>query len=217
LIVVVGVRSQAQAPAPPISVAVLPFAAPEGTPDDARDAESLARDVATALSQWRWAAVVPPGSSSPAGDARSVGKALNVRYVANGDVRQVGDRKVVTVHLIDAATGASAWSDRLEFAAGSSLEPQSAPATRVSRRLRSALYDAEIRRASSNPIAGNAWDLVLRGDAFHHSIQRSRDRRARSNTNRRCASQLRAGSGVVVTNLNLTTNGLDLDPSSPGW
>jgi len=208
----------AQELAPPISVAILPFSAPEGTPSDTRDADTLARDVATALSQWRWAAVVPPGSSSPAGDARSVGKALNVRYVANGDVRQVGDRKVVTVHLIDAATGATAWSDRLEFAAGSSLEPQSAPATRVSRRLRSALYDAEIRRASANPIAGNAWDVVLRGDATlatqYNDLATVRAARKQYEQALRIDPNfVPALVSIVMTNFNLTTNDLDLDPA----
>jgi adenylate cyclase len=155
------------APAP-MSIAVLPFAAPGGGPAENQFAETLTRDVTTTLGRWRPAAVASQGRVSAyvgkATDARSIGRDLNVRYLADGEVRRTGDQYAITVHLVDTASGTNAWSDQLEFDAVQPVEEHSAPATRLAKRLRTAIMDAEKRRATVHPISGSAWDLVLRGD-----------------------------------------------------
>ena len=97
-------------------------------------------------------------------DARAVGRELNVRYLVDGEVRRSGTKTAITVHLIDADSGTNAWSDKLEFDAAHLPKEQTAPVTRVARRLHSAIYEAEMRRAAAHPVLGSAWDLVLRGD-----------------------------------------------------
>ena len=159
----------APAPAlPPISIAVLPFAAPGGGPAEEQIADALTQDITTALSRWRWATVAAAGPTSAHKgktiDPRSVGRELNVGYLADGEVRHAGNKIAVTVRLIDAGSGTIAWSDRLEFDSLRPSEGQGVPATRLSRRIRKGMYEAEMRRAAARPIPGNAWDLVLRGD-----------------------------------------------------
>jgi tetratricopeptide (TPR) repeat protein len=53
----------------------------------------------------------------------------------------------------------------LEFDLLRPPEEQPAPAVRLARRLRTAIYETEMRRAAASPVPGSAWDLVLRGDA----------------------------------------------------
>jgi TolB-like protein len=152
----------------PISIAVLPFAATGGGPAEIQFADALTRDITTALGRWRWATVVSPGRTpaytGKAIDARAVGHELNVRYIAEGEVRQAGNKIAVTVQLIDTEFGTNTWSERLEFDTTQSAEGESVPARRISGRLRKSIYEAEMRRAAAHPVSGSAWDLVLRGD-----------------------------------------------------
>ena len=154
---------------PPLSVAVLPFAAAGGNRDDDQIAAALTRDLTTNLSRWRWATVASvnkaPDSRAKEFDARIVGRELNVRYLVDGELRRGSDKDAITIHLIDTRSGANAWSDRLEFDLLRPPEEQPAPAVRLARRLRTAIYETEMRRAAASPVPGSAWDLVLRGDA----------------------------------------------------
>ena len=153
---------------PALSIAVLPFTAPGGTSTDDEFADTLTQDVTTALGRWRWATVASAkkltGFKGREIDARAVGRDLNVRYLVDGETRRSATKIAVTVHLIDAESGTNAWSDKLEFEAAHLAQEQTTPATRVARRLHSAIYEAEMRRASAHPVSGSAWDLVLRGD-----------------------------------------------------
>ena len=152
--------------APPLSLAVMAFTAPGGDAADGRFAASLAQDVTTGLSRWRWTTVASGREIASHGgqdlDARAIGRKLNVRYIVEGQVRSVGERRVIHASLVSADTGTNVWSDQLEFDASGS---QHALAARLYTRLRNAIYEAEMRRASTNPVPGSAWDLVLRGDA----------------------------------------------------
>ena len=154
---------------PPLSVAVLPFAAAGGNRDDDQIAAALTRDLTTNLSRWRWATVASvnkaPDSRAKEFDARIVGRELNVRYLVDGELRRGSDKDAITIHLIDTRSGANAWSDRLEFDLLRPPDEQPAPAMRLARRLRTAIYETEMRRAAASPVPGSAWDLVLRGDA----------------------------------------------------
>ena len=159
----------AAAPVPPaLSVAILPFATLGGDPADEQYAAALTQDVTTALGRWRWATVASGRKAAATKgkeiDARAVGRGLNVRYLVDGETRPAGNKVTITVHLIDAESATNAWSDKLEFEAVHLPGEPSAPATRVARRLYSAIYEAEMRRAAAHPVSGSAWDLVLRGD-----------------------------------------------------
>ena len=105
-----------------------------------------------------------PDSRAKELDARIVGRELNVRYLVDGELRRGGGKDAITIHLIDTGSGTNAWTDRLEFDSLRPPEEQAAPAVRLARRLSTAIYETEMRRAAAHPVPGSAWDLVLRGD-----------------------------------------------------
>jgi adenylate cyclase len=154
-------------PTPPVmSVAIVPFAAPGGSPAEARFAEALTQDITTLLSKDSWIHVVAQGlvttyTAKPF-DPRSVGRELKVRYLVDGEVRRAGSRIAVTMHLIDVDTGANAWSDRLELEAERPPQEQNVPTRRLGRRLGNAIIEAEERNAEAHPRSDSAWNLFLR-------------------------------------------------------
>ncbi|HXT03394.1 MAG TPA: adenylate/guanylate cyclase domain-containing protein [Casimicrobiaceae bacterium] len=150
--------------APALSIAILPFATASGAPDEARFANALTEDVTTTLGQWRWARVsahgLVAGYTGKSVDARAIGRQLNVRYVVEGDVRRQPDQFIVATHMIDVATGAQAWSDGLKFA---TAQGPPVPHLQMAKRMRAALMDTEIRRATKERPTSDPMDLVLRG------------------------------------------------------
>jgi tetratricopeptide (TPR) repeat protein len=104
-------------------------------------------------------------TSSTAVDARTVGHALGVRHVVEGDVGWAGEKLVVTVRVVDAASGTQSWSDRMEFAPSLlALEPD-APRIRTANHVNSAISAAEKRRAVQRAEPASALNWVLRGNA----------------------------------------------------
>jgi len=89
-----------------------------------------------------------------------------VRYLVDGAISRAGAKFVATVHVVDAESGANAWTDRLEFDGSEVPNTPNAPAMRLGWRLWTAVYEAEMRRATVRPVPGSTWDLVLKGDAM---------------------------------------------------
>ena len=157
-------------PAPPaMSLAVLPFAAPSGSPGDEQLAAALTQDLTTALGQRSNTKVAAnalvSGYKAGAADIRTLGHSLDVRYVVEGEVRRVADETIVTAHLIDTVTGAQVSSDRLRYASSQPAPGQPVPWVQLTRRLRSGLAAAERRRVVDHPESRRPMDLVLRGNA----------------------------------------------------
>ena len=103
----------------PLSVLMLPLAAPVGDADASRFAEALTRDVLSRLGRMS-------GDAGRLrivffkGDARSVhstetaelGRRFHSRYVLDGNVVRTGNDNTVNFRLVDAATGGQVWSAR---------------------------------------------------------------------------------------------------------
>ena len=162
------------APAPPaLSLAILPFATPSGTAAEEQFANALTQDLTTAMGKWGRAKVAAhalvASYKSGAIDIRTLGRSLNVRYIVEGEVRRDADVTIVTAHLINAVTGAQAWSDRLRYPSRPEAAGQPDPSLQLTKRLRTGLQTAEQRRAVEHPETGNAMNLVLRGDAASDS------------------------------------------------
>jgi class 3 adenylate cyclase/TolB-like protein len=161
--------------APPMSIAVMPFGAPGGSGRDEQFADALSREVANGLGRAREVRVVSHGAASgwkgrPV-DARTVGRELDVRYVAEGSIERTGERALVTVQLVDAMNATQVWNARFELQAGASGENESALSRSITASLRAALYDAEGRRAAGTPrVGGNATDMVNRAQAMFTDI-----------------------------------------------
>jgi adenylate cyclase len=161
-------------PTPPaLSLAILPFATPSGTTGEEQFANALTQDLTTAMGQWGRAKVAAnalvASYKSGAVDIRTLARDLNVRYIVEGEVRSDANVTIVTAHLIDAVTGAQAWSDRLRYASSPGMAGQPDPSLLLTKRLRAGLQAAEQRRAVEHPETGNAMNLVLRGDAASDS------------------------------------------------
>jgi adenylate cyclase len=154
---------------PSMSIAILPFTAGSESDADKQFAELLTNDVTTGVGANRWLTVAPSSLASAfigkTVDLPAVGRQLNVRYVAEGEVRHIGDKQVVTLRLTDTKSRKQAWSDRREYdLAALAAKPDTAQ-LQLSRRLSNAVTEAETQRVAAEPTAGTPLDLVLRGDA----------------------------------------------------
>ncbi|MEO8751987.1 MAG: adenylate/guanylate cyclase domain-containing protein, partial [Casimicrobiaceae bacterium] len=98
-------------PAPPaVSVAVMPLVAAAGNAATSQSAEPLTRELTAMLARSGTLVRVVPVSQAQAkaagGGVGATARTLNVRYLAEGEVRQGQDATVVDLRLLDGATGA---------------------------------------------------------------------------------------------------------------
>ena len=155
-----------RSPAPPLSVAILPFSAPAGDAAEVQFADAVTRDLALGLGRIRVLHLVSSGATEmyqgKALDARNVGRELNVRYLVMGNVRRVGERIAVDTQVVDTATATQLWSDRLELDEGRRTSDQSSLLARLTRRAYEAVFYAEVAHADKAPAAdASAAELVL--------------------------------------------------------
>src|SRR6266567_386560 len=156
---------------PPVSIAILPFAAPGGTQADEQFADAVTRDLTTALGRWRIANVASLGlAASYKGkpfDPRSIGRELNVLYLVEGDVRSAGEKTTVTTRLVSAGTGTQIWTVRQELPPAQVTKGPGDLAAWLASRLRTDIYSAEKQRAAHLQKAdATPLDLVLQADAL---------------------------------------------------
>ena len=161
-------QTTAAAESPTLSIAILPFAAPA---DEQLVATLMPEITAAFWRNGRAARLAAPALIAPYQgkhvDARAIGHELNVRYVAEGEIRRTGDTRVLSARLINAANGAQIWTDRFEVPAEELPRSYDAFATRVARHIWYALLDAEKDRVAHQPPTNlTATDLWLRGAAI---------------------------------------------------
>jgi TolB-like protein/tetratricopeptide (TPR) repeat protein len=117
------------------SIAVLPFDNLGGDEATGRLAEGLTEDIITDLARYRDLDVIARNSTGvyrgvPV-DIRKVGTDLDVGYVLEGSIQRQGNHVRVTAQLIDAQTGAHAWSQRWDRRAADVFVVQTEIAERV--------------------------------------------------------------------------------------
>jgi len=157
--------------APTLSIAILPFMAPADSPVAQQFADTVSQDLMTRFARiTRSALVVAPGVAATyrgkTVDPRAAGRELNVRYIAEGDVRPAGDRLVVRAQLIDAGSAIQIWSEQRDVTTTRTQDQQDDMVAGITESLRTALYQAEQRRAAQlSPQNANAMELVLRAYA----------------------------------------------------
>jgi adenylate cyclase len=160
--------TRAAAEPPTLSIAILPFTAPA----DQQLGEILLPELTAAFGRVaRFVRMASPALvASYKGkqvDTRTIGREVNVRYVAEGEIRRAGDTRLLSVRLIDAASGAQIWSERFEVPAGELPASYDAFATGIGRHLSIALLRAEQDRAArQSPASLTATDFWLRGGAI---------------------------------------------------
>jgi class 3 adenylate cyclase/TolB-like protein len=151
-----------------LSIVVLPFKTPDGSPEDRYLSEGILSDLTTDLSRIEGSFVISANTAATYEgkivDPKQIARELNVRYILEGSLRRVGPRVRINAQLIDAATGGVAWADRIEGDWANFVELQDQITGQLARTLDLELIAAESRRAQSErPHKPDAVDLAMRG------------------------------------------------------
>ncbi len=171
------------------SIAVLPFVNLGGSPEHDYFADGVAEDIMTALSRFRWFAVVSRNSSF-AFRGRSVGlteigRALGARYLLEGSVRRSPGSVRISAHLVDAANASQLWAERYDFGGslevGEMLSMQDRIAEQVAGAIEPELLRSESSLAAKRLHRGSTtgWDMVHRGAWLFHKVGCETHRQAR--------------------------------------
>jgi adenylate cyclase len=103
-------------------------------------------------------------------DIKQVGRELGVRYVLEGSVRKAGKRVRITGQLIEAATGAHIWADKIDGALEDVFDLQDEITLRVVGAIEPSITQAEISRAQEKATSNlDAYDFYLQALAVHYS------------------------------------------------
>ena len=153
------------------SIAVLPFQNMSGDPEQEYFADGMVEDIITALSRFKSLFVIARNSTftykGKAVDIKHVGTELGVRYVLEGSVRKSGGRVRITGQLIEAATGAHLWADKIDGALDDVFELQDQVTQSVVGAILPKLHQAEMDIAARKPRSTwSCYDKYLRGNAL---------------------------------------------------
>lgn len=158
-----GLARQPPEGAPP-SLVVLPFTHP-AQPDAAALADSMTRQLTSAVSRLSGLAVIAPAVAAPLGSRRGemqkIGRELKVRYAVDGRIERIGDEVSSVVHLVDADSGSSLWSNRLQAPAVAAETAPLALIGQLSESLRAAVRAAELKRIATGSDTATAYALTL--------------------------------------------------------
>jgi TolB-like protein/DNA-binding winged helix-turn-helix (wHTH) protein len=155
------------APAPRLSIAVLPF---RNLGDDKSQdylADAISDDLTTDLSRLPGSVVIARESSDVykgrAVPAEQIGRALHVRYLLEGSLRAVDGIFRINAQLIDAQNGAHLWADRFDVARDKLAVTQSAIVGHIASALDIKLLALESDRSlHERPDDPDALDLYFR-------------------------------------------------------
>jgi TolB-like protein/Flp pilus assembly protein TadD len=153
------------------SIAILAFENLSGDPEQEYFADGIAEDIITALSRFRDLIVVARHSSfafkGKAVPVPQIGRELGVDYVLEGSVRKAGNRVRITAQLIDAATSAHIWAERIDRDLADLFEIQDEVTERIVSTLANRLERTEQQRASrKRPETMRVHDYILRARAI---------------------------------------------------
>jgi TolB-like protein/Tfp pilus assembly protein PilF len=100
-------------------------------------------------------------------DPQEVGQALNARAVITGRVRQMGDRLIVGIELVDVANDSQLWGEHYNRSLSDIFEVQEEIAREVTEKLRLKLSGTEKRQLAKRPTEKTeAYQRYLRGRYF---------------------------------------------------
>jgi class 3 adenylate cyclase/TolB-like protein len=156
----------------PPTLAVLPFANLSGDPAQDYLAPAIAEDIMMMLSTSPLVQVVSRSSSFSAAssaDAMAMASRLSVDYVLEGSLRRDGDVFHISAQLVDAQSGRSLWSERLEQQGSKIVAMQEAVARKIYATLAAttgklAAFEESLTWAKAAPSL-EEYDYHLRGAA----------------------------------------------------
>jgi DNA-binding SARP family transcriptional activator/TolB-like protein len=138
----------------------------------------LAEAITTALSRFRWIAVVSSASlvrfGGPEADPLSLRSALDLDFLLTGSVQADGGRVRITLRLLDLhASGEVVWAQRFDRAAANLLALQDEIAAAVVAQIDPEILLIEAKRAASRPpVDPSAYELVLRAIPAIYRLER---------------------------------------------
>ena len=91
------------------------------------------------------------------GDAKQIGRELNIHYVLEGSVQRGGNHMRVNVQLVDAESGNHLWADRFDKPVADLFDMQDEIVARLANALNTQLVFAEARRAEPEPKIRIPW------------------------------------------------------------
>lgn len=149
-----------------IPVAVLPFTALTGDPDQAAFGDCLSDELTTQLAGVAALTLAPRASAfryqGPV-DMAQTGAELGVSYIVDGTVRQTATAVRVGVQLIDVRSNTCLWADRCERKADNPYDVQDEMVAALSAELRVRLYNAARHAIQQKSIEElSAWQLAIR-------------------------------------------------------
>jgi len=153
------------------SIAVLAFENLSGDPEQEYFADGIAEDIITELSRFRDVIVVARHSSfafkGKAVQVQQIGRELGVDYVLEGSVRKGGNRVRITAQLIDAATSAHIWAERLDRDLADLFAIQDEVIERIVSTIANRLEHTEQQRSSrKRPETMRIHDYIMRARAI---------------------------------------------------
>lgn len=167
-----------------ISLAVLPFQNLSNDPKQSYFADGMAEDLITDLTKISRFFIISRDSSfqyrEQGPDLRSVGEALNVRYVLHGSVRRHGDSIRINAQLSDAVLGKQLWAERYDGASNDVFRLQDEIARKIVAALSVTLTAAEQRnlaRAQTSNI--QAYEYYLQGEELFYRYSKTTSLQAR--------------------------------------
>ena len=145
----------------------MPLRSLAGGPDQAYLADAISDDLTTDLAQLPGATVIAretadsyKGHAVPVGE---VGRALGVRYLVEGSLRDEGGTLHVNAQLIDTGSGTHLWAQRFDVAHGQLGEARDAIVRRIASALNVELVASESARSlHDRPDDPTALDLFFR-------------------------------------------------------
>ncbi|TYO63992.1 adenylate cyclase [Bradyrhizobium hipponense] len=149
-----------------LSIVVLPFTNLSNEPEQDYFAEGITDDLSADLSRIQDSFVIAPNTARAYKnvDPKRIGRELGVRYVLDGSLRRTETMVRIDARLIDARTGAEAWSERIDGDWSKSMQLQDIITGRLARRLDLELINQESREAEvARPNSPDAVDLTMRG------------------------------------------------------
>lgn len=153
------------------TIAILPFANMGDDLAQGYFSDGITEDIITELSRWRMLAVRSRSASfryrGVAVDMKQVARELNVRFILEGSVRQIGSRIRITAQLIDTETGSHIWAQKFDCESNDLFSVQDQVVRTIVSTLVGRLQASDTERARRKPPSSlAAYECVLHGNAL---------------------------------------------------
>ncbi len=150
------------------SLAVLPFVNAGNDPNSEYLSDGITESVINNLSQISSLKVMSRNSAfrfkNNQADVKNIAAQLNVETLVTGDIKQLGDKLIINVRLIDASDDSQIWGSQYVKNSADIIAAQNEIAQAVANNLRVKLTNSEQKQLGKNYTANvEAYQLYLRG------------------------------------------------------